>query len=477
MGILDNKSRILDAILTVDGRRQMAEGTFNVSYVTFEDGNVFYDYDDVEGHVDPTDRVYLEASTLPQDQIIFESNDSGKLIPLRDKTIDFQRVDSLLPNKRIAASFLDGKATAFQINYGARVKVSSLTNKFKETGVGFVYTDSIGLSASIILDSTKSAGTISSSLPQYLYVGVKGGINSFDLATSIQRAIETGSLGSGPKIEAVDRENYIYLTDASGSHDKVKTKILTGSMSSSTASIPFVLDESLKGGRLDVVEVPSAVFANQIEGLLTASFDNFQELRTLSTIDKTFTEDKFVVTETAIDFDISNLKQNIKDYAALPPSLNSIDSIFNDDKMSNLINFRYLPPIVKTNSTLLPDKTDVDALQPYLLADYPPFGDNKKPISFTEIKNQLKDYPEKTIEFLETTRKNNLLCQVFEVANGAVKKLDIVEYGNVKNDMFDSNVVSNKVYFLGKTFLDDRGTTTYINMFTLVFSRRESIEE
>ena len=47
MGILDNKSRILDAILTVDGRRQMAEGTFNVSYVTFEDGNVFYDYDDV----------------------------------------------------------------------------------------------------------------------------------------------------------------------------------------------------------------------------------------------------------------------------------------------------------------------------------------------------------------------------------------------------------------------------------------------
>lgn len=476
MGILDNKTRILDAILTVEGRRQIAEGTFNVTHVTFEDGSMVYQPDAEEGHVDPTDRVYLEASTLPQDQIIFESNDSGKLVPLRDKVLDLQRIDALLP-RRVAASFLDGKAVAFQINYGARVKISSLTSKFKETGVGFYYSDSMGISSSIILDPTRPAGTISSSLPQFTLVGTKGGINAIELASSIQRAVEIGSLLTGPKIEAVDREEYVYLTDASGSHDKVMTKLITGSMSSLTASIPFVIEQSFKGGRADFVDIPNSVFASQIDGLLTSSFDNFQELRSLSTIEPVFMEDKFIMSENNVEFDIGKLPPEIITYIKSTPSLNSIDSLFNDDKLSNLINFRYLPPIVKTNSTLLPDKTDIDSLQPYLLGDYPPLGDNKRPISFTEIKDQLKKNSNKSIEFIETTRKNNLLCQVFEVANGAVSKLDIIEYGDVKNDVLDPDVVSNKVYFLGKTYLDDRGTTTYVNIFTLIFSRRESVEE
>jgi len=476
MGILDNKTRILDAILTAEGRRQIAEGTFNVTHVTFEDGSMVYQPDSEEGHVDPTDRIYLEASTLPQDQIIFETNDSGKLVPLRDRTLDLQRIDSLLP-RRVAASFVDGKAVAFQINYGARVKVSTLSSKFKETGVGFYYTDSMGLSSSIILDPTRAAGSITSSLPQYMLVGTKGGINAIELASSIQRAIEVGSLLSGPKIEAVDREDFIYLTDASGSHEKVLTRLITGSMGSPTASVPFVLEQSFKGGRADFIDLPNSVFASQIDGLLTSSFDNFQELRSLSTIEPIFMEDKFVLSENNIQFDIGILPPEIITYIRSTPSLNSIDSLFNDDKMSNLINFRYLPPIVKTNSTLLPDKTNIDNLQPYLLGDYPPLGDNKNPISFMQIKEQLKSFSSKTIDFIETTRKNNLLCQVFEVANGTVTKLDIVEYGDVKNDELDPNVVSNKVYFLGKTYLDDRGTTSYVNMFTLIFSRRESVEE
>jgi len=345
--------------------------------------------------------------------------------------------------------------------------------------VGFYYTDSMGLSSSIILDPTRAAGLISASLPQQILVGTKGGINAIDLASSIQTAIELGSFLTGPKIEAVDRENYIYLTDASGSHEKVVTKLITGSMGSLTASVPFVLDQSLKGGRADFVDLPNAVFASSIDGLLTSSFDNFQELRMLSTIDPVFMEDKFVLSENNIEFDISKLPADIVNYIKITPSLNSIDSLFNDDKMSNLINFRYLPPIVKTNSTLLPDKTNIDNLQPFLLGNYPPLGDNKNPISFTQIKDQLKSFSSKTIEFIETTRKNNLLCQVFEVdtGNGTVSKLDIVEYGEVKNDILDPDVVSNKVYFLGKTYLDDRGTTTYVNIFTLVFSRRESIEE
>jgi hypothetical protein len=476
MGILDSKSRIIDAIITVEGRRQMAEGTFNVSFATFTDNDVVYESDLIEGHVDPTDRIYLEAKSLPQDQIIFEANDSGKIVPLRDKTIDIQRIDSLLP-RRVAASFVDGKAIAYQINYGTRVKVSSISEKFKEAGVGFSYYDSNGKFSSVILDKNIKAGTISSSLPDFSYVGVKGGINSVDLTTAIQRSIEIASSGSGPKVEAVDRENYIYITDISGSHEKVATKLVTGSMGSFTASLPFIIEESLLGGRPDVVELPNAVFASQIDGILSSSFDNFQELRTLSTIDPIFFEDKFNLTNNEINFDISRLDKSIKDVIKHAPSLNSIDSIFNDDKLSNLDNFRYLPPIIKVSDTTVTDKSNLDEINPYLLGNYPPLGDNKKQLSFQDISKQVSNYFGEKISFVETSRKNNILCQLFEVADGTVKKLDLINYGDVKNDSFDATVVSNKVYFAGKTFLDDRGTTCYVNMFTLIFSRREGDEE
>ena len=56
-GILDNKSRMIDAMLTSEGRRQMAEGTFEVSYVTFTDSGVAYIPDPVNGHDDPTNKI------------------------------------------------------------------------------------------------------------------------------------------------------------------------------------------------------------------------------------------------------------------------------------------------------------------------------------------------------------------------------------------------------------------------------------
>ena len=81
-GILDNKSRIIDAILTTEGRRQMADGNFVVKFVTFSDAGVVYQKSN-EGHEDPTNKIYLESFNVPHDQIIFESDDSGNLVPFR----------------------------------------------------------------------------------------------------------------------------------------------------------------------------------------------------------------------------------------------------------------------------------------------------------------------------------------------------------------------------------------------------------
>jgi len=82
-GILDNKTRIMDTIVTLEGRRQMAEGKLRIEYVSFTDNSTFYDPDVVSGSADATNRLYFEQCHLPQDQITFEADDSGKLKPFK----------------------------------------------------------------------------------------------------------------------------------------------------------------------------------------------------------------------------------------------------------------------------------------------------------------------------------------------------------------------------------------------------------
>lgn len=83
-GILDNKSRILDTIVTLEGRRQIANANLRIEYVSFTDSGVHYSADVASGSTDATKTFYLEQSHLPQDQITFESDDSGRLMPFRN---------------------------------------------------------------------------------------------------------------------------------------------------------------------------------------------------------------------------------------------------------------------------------------------------------------------------------------------------------------------------------------------------------
>jgi len=80
-GILDNKLRILDTILTFEGRRQIALGNLKIVSASFSDATAFYSGDVANGSSDATVRIYLESCELPQDQITFEADDSGKLKP------------------------------------------------------------------------------------------------------------------------------------------------------------------------------------------------------------------------------------------------------------------------------------------------------------------------------------------------------------------------------------------------------------
>lgn len=79
-GILDNKLRIMDVVVTEEGKRQITSGKMNIEFATFTDGHTFYQGDVASGSADASDRIFLEAVCLPRDQITFETDDSGNLV-------------------------------------------------------------------------------------------------------------------------------------------------------------------------------------------------------------------------------------------------------------------------------------------------------------------------------------------------------------------------------------------------------------
>ena len=84
-GILNSKTRILDTIITDEGRRRLAAGEFQIQYVSFTDGETFYQADAVSGSDDASRRIFLEASSRRQDQVTFETDANGNPVTFRSE--------------------------------------------------------------------------------------------------------------------------------------------------------------------------------------------------------------------------------------------------------------------------------------------------------------------------------------------------------------------------------------------------------
>jgi len=86
-GILDNKTRVMDVVVTAEGKRQIGTGDFKIAYATFTDKNAFYDESSISGSFDSaTRRPYIEASSLAFDVITIEKDDNGAVIPFATVT-------------------------------------------------------------------------------------------------------------------------------------------------------------------------------------------------------------------------------------------------------------------------------------------------------------------------------------------------------------------------------------------------------
>lgn len=133
MGILDNKTRIMDTIITQEGRRQLATGKMRIEFVSFSDAETFYQGDAASGSTDASARIYLEACELPQDQITFEADDSGKLMPYRGSSLGVRDGKVLSGSSDAYLSVVTGSAFA---SLAGSLLASSIDNFQKLRAIG-----------------------------------------------------------------------------------------------------------------------------------------------------------------------------------------------------------------------------------------------------------------------------------------------------------------------------------------------------
>jgi hypothetical protein len=181
---------------------------------------------------------------------------------------------------------------------------------------------------------------------------------------------------------------------------------------------------------------------------------NFSEQQILGTYDPFSDSTEFTLNNTSLAFTISNNNPVASDSENV--RLENIESIFQDKRFSTLPNFLYLPP---ENAPRTGERYGRK------LGNYVNW--NQKPIlTFQELLSQLSNKEYYDIEFVETSRENNIVVQPFEFSEFGVKKLCVVDYGEFPDE--DPTSPGKRVFFVGKIFKDAFGSSTFVNIFTII---------
>tara|TARA_R110002126_G_scaffold31658_5_gene101666 strand:- start:1274 stop:2332 length:1059 start_codon:yes stop_codon:yes gene_type:complete len=77
-GILNKRSRFIDLVITKEGKRQIASGGLRAEYASLSDSSVYYSNNEKNEEV--RKRIYFETMESPNNVIVLEKDDSGKLL-------------------------------------------------------------------------------------------------------------------------------------------------------------------------------------------------------------------------------------------------------------------------------------------------------------------------------------------------------------------------------------------------------------
>lgn len=211
-------------------------------------------------------------------------------------------------------------------------------------------------------------------------------------------------------------------------------------------------------------------FASKAATLLTSATDNFRKMYLIATQDKVFDDDKFAAAPSNITYTIHD-ERPLFDPSTHVANITAHDSVHSDPRFSNKPNFQYLPPVSKLTDRSL-NKANFIALRPFHLAFFKPLGRTQIfRLLYPHIMQELRHYHDQgyshVINFDPTSSDNQLVGQFFERTGNSLRKLDVVDYG--LHNTGNPRAPLSRIFYVGKVVVDDKGTDTFVHLFTLVF--------
>lgn len=253
MGLLDPKSRILDVVLTDQGRKTLADNNLKIAYYSLSDSSAYYSNDINSGSADVTGRVYSECATdLPQDVISLLVNDSRQVSGIRSTAIPES-------TSVYGGQLLQGVVTSNTLS----------GSDFRET-VGFVMSSSLqNLRNNFILGTVDNFFEDSEFLvaPSRATFEIVSDKNSALLDTVNVSALE--GFFQDPLLSHIP--NFMYLPPVNKPTESQKTPELLGQYSSLGGDVVYnfsdidnELEESKKNGRLKTFKFDPAPRDNNV---------------------------------------------------------------------------------------------------------------------------------------------------------------------------------------------------------------------
>lgn len=187
--------------------------------------------------------------------------------------------------------------------------------------------------------------------------------------------------------------------------------------------------------------------------ITSGSLESFKNQRLISTKNALLDDPGLSISPTQASFVVSD---------SVPfngePSVSSIDdveSLFADRRLSKSIRFQYLPPIQRTitsvgNEVLLGEYVDV----------------REDPLTEQEIEDQISSSQSQKFTFSKLTKSNEVCIQLFESSSSGLEKLDIIKYGELQQRT--EGGAQRNLYFVGKVYDDSFGNATFVNIFDVV---------
>lgn len=182
----------------------------------------------------------------------------------------------------------------------------------------------------------------------------------------------------------------------------------------------------------------------------------------IDSTEKSFKSNQFILTNDDLfetsDFNLAPSSITFDNYSDQVIKVDLLETLFEDQLLSDSVNFLYLPPInLPTDSTL--DVRDESVIKQNLLAEYPRLN-NPRSYTKSDLDNELKEASKagrlKKINFNPNTRFGNINFQIFEKSNETLTKLDVIQWEKDKN-----------VFFVGKTLENSFGSNAFVNLFII----------